>query len=250
MNQALLSQQDAQPTLLSFIRSTVAILWKDWPTKMFATALDIDKNFSLSGECPHCRRDAVFNIVSAPYWESEHGIVRIAAVMQCPGCLKLILGIVLHIPRTPNYDYEAHYPLGKPNETVDPSVPQDVAEDFKEAIRCQWVQAYRACVVMCRRALQTSVLLLNAAGGTLIKQIEDLAAKGVITAPLKDFAHEIRLTGNAGAHSDGLTDVKEADAEAIVEFTREFFDHVYVMPAKLKARKPQGGSGAAPQKKP
>jgi len=48
------------------------------------------------------------------------------------------------------------------------------------------------------------------------------------------------LTGNDGAHpdKDGLSDVKEKDSTDIIEFTREYLHHVYVMPAKLKARKP------------
>jgi hypothetical protein len=46
-----------------------------------------------------------------------------------------------------------------------------------------------------------------------------------------------------GAHpgKDGLNDVTEQDATDIVEFTREFFHHVFVVPAKLKARKTTAG---------
>jgi hypothetical protein len=33
--------------------------------------------------------------------------------------------------------------------------------------------------------------------------------------------------------------VTDKDAEDMVQFTKEFFHHVYVMPAKLKARKPK-----------
>jgi hypothetical protein len=43
-----------------------------------------------------------------------------------------------------------------------------------------------------------------------------------------------------------LRDVTEQDASDIVEFTREYVHHVYVMPAKLKARKPPAASGGTP----
>jgi len=92
---------------------------------------------------------------------------------------------------------------------------------------------------MCRRAVQSSALHLGAKGGKLIDQIDDLSKTGIITTPLKDFAHEIRLTGNDGAHpeKDGLENVTEKDGEAIIEFTGEYLHHVYVMPAKLAARR-------------
>jgi hypothetical protein len=92
---------------------------------------------------------------------------------------------------------------------------------------------------MCRRAVQSSAINLGAKGGKLIDQIDDLSKTGIITIPLKEFAHEVRLTGNDGAHpdKDGLDDVTEMDGEAIIEFTREYLHHVYVMPAKLAARR-------------
>ncbi|MGH9804429.1 MAG: DUF4145 domain-containing protein, partial [Candidatus Acidiferrales bacterium] len=131
------------------------------------------------------------------------------------------------------------YPQGKPEESVDAAVTDSIADDFREALRCRWVRAYKGCVVMCRRAVQASAIELGGAGRELIDQIDDLFKQGKITVALRDFAHEVRLTGNIGAHpdKDGLKDVSEKDADDIIEFTREFLHHVYVMPAKLKARK-------------
>jgi hypothetical protein len=69
-------------------------------------------------------------------------------------------------------------------------------------------------------------------------QIDEMAGKGLITEPLKQWAHEVRLGGNDGAHpdKDGLKDVSEQDADEIVQFAREFLHHIYVMPAALAAR--------------
>ncbi len=53
------------------------------------------------------------------------------------------------------------------------------------------------------------------------------------------MAHVVRLTRNIGAHpgEDGLVGVSQKDADDIIEFTSEFFHHVYVMPAKLESRR-------------
>jgi hypothetical protein len=88
-------------------------------------------------------------------------------------------------------------------------------------------------------SVQQSAIELQAKGGRLIDQIDDLQKQGKITEALKDFAHEVRLTGNDGAHPDrdGLADVVEGDSKLIMEFTQEYLHHVYVMPAKLAARR-------------
>ena len=142
-------------------------------------------------------------------------------------------------PRGQLWRLEAVYPLGKPSDSVAPEVPALITSDFKEALRCLWIEAFKATVAMCRRALQAACVELKAKDVNLVEQIDDLAAKGVITEPLRQMAHEVRLTGNEGAHpgKDSLNDVTKQDANDIVEFTREFFHHVFVVPAKLRARK-------------
>jgi hypothetical protein len=193
------------------------------------------------GRCPHCPAESYFRPVGTPHQEQigetpQHKIVNAA---QCEACK----GFVLVVGQKPFHNQPAIlvnvFPLGKPNDSVDPSVPAAVAEDFKEALRCEWVNAYKACVVMCRRAVQSSVIQLGAKGERLIDQIDDLLKNGKITQALKDFAHEIRLTGNEGAHpdKDALAEVSDKDASDMIEFTKQYLHHVYVMPAKLKARK-------------
>ena len=198
-----------------------------------------------NGECPHCSPTFSYFRPMASFQENSPTGLRIVSAAQCESCKGFVLVVGIRLPGTAECVLEAVYPLGKPNRNaVPPEVEQaasDVAADFKEALRCHWVKSYRASVVMCRRAIQSSAIALKAKGGRLIDQIDDLFKTGKITEPLRDFAHEVRLTGNDGAHpdKDGLSDVQEGDSEAIVEFAREYIHHVYVMPAKLKARKPR-----------
>ena len=69
----------------------------------------------------------------------------------------------------------------------------------------------------------------------LIDQIDWLATHSHITEQMKDIAHQIRLGGNLGAHPDrdGLRDVGEGEARAILTFLRDFFRYVYEIPASL-----------------
>jgi len=209
-----------------------------------------------NGECPHCSPTVSYFRPLASYHEDRPGRgVRLVSAAQCESCKEFVLVVGQRPPGHAQNMLEAVYPFGKPNDTVPPEVEQtaaDVAADFKEALRCHWIKSYRASVVMCRRAIQSSAIALKASGGRLIDQIDDLFKTGKITESLKEFAHEVRLTGNDGAHpdKDGLVDVKEQDSAAIIEFTREYLHHVYVMPAKLRARKTQPAPQPATQAKP
>jgi hypothetical protein len=195
-----------------------------------------------SGDCPHCLTKSYFSPLATHQEQiPASGVVTIVSAARCESCKNFILVIGLKNAGTAEFNLMAAYPMGKPKDDVDASVPKQIADDFSEAIRCRWIDANRAAVVMCRRAIQASAIALDAKGDQLVRQIENLFKAGKITEPLKDFAHEVRLTGNDGAHpdKDGLKDVTEKDADDMIEFTREFLHHVYVMPAKLESRRPK-----------
>jgi len=84
----------------------------------------------------------------------------------------------------------------------------------------------------------------GASDKSLVEQIDWLAASGHITEQMKDVAHEIRLGGNLGAHPDrdGLKDVTQADAQAILSFLSDFFKYVYEIPASLERLRAKGES--------
>ena len=211
-----------------------------------------------SGECPHCHVRSYFRPVATHREQTRENpglppVTILVSAAKCESCKRFVLVIATSTPVLPNYQIPQPpiltvvYPIGKPNDDIAVEVPQDISEDFKEALRCHWIQAYKACVVMCGRAIQASAIALGAEGNQLIDQIDDLFGKGRITGALKDFAHIVRITRNIGAHpdKDGLKDVTERDAEDVIEFTREFLHHIYVMPAKLEARRPKSSSPVA-----
>lgn len=199
-----------------------------------------------SGECPHCGVNSYMrphHAVTEQMYRLDGGVAgfKMASPAQCESCKEFVLVVGTHGPQQGiAFNMLAVYPLGKPNDKVDGNVPKVIAEDFSEALRCEWIQSYKGCVTMCRRAVQASALELGAnPKEKLVAQIDELFTKGKITEPLRDFAHVVRLTGNDGAHpdKDGLDNVTPQDAKDMIAFTTEYLHHVYVMPAKLKARK-------------
>lgn len=212
------------------------------------------QSIGASGICPHCEHKSYFKPVGGAYREQEGSYQRLCEAARCESCKKfvLVVGIRnLNLGGGTPFLLEAFYPLGKPNDNVDAAVPPAIANDFKEALRCRWIGANKATVTMCRRAIQASCLEKKAdKSKKLVGQIDELAKNGIITEPLRQFAHAVRLEGNDGAHpdADGLENVTPEDADDIIAFTREYMHHVYVMPAKLAAR--TAASAAAAAKKP
>ena len=240
-------------SLLTFLCRSLAVLWKEWSKHMNLTELQAESGkFSLRGDCPHCQTAAVFiQITNVHVEQVDSYLQRLAVGMQCQGCLEYILAIALKNAspaQRVNLRYVAHYPLGKPDDSVDSNVPRDIAADFAEALRCEWVGSYKAAVAMCRRSVEAACKDLGAKGKDLYQKIENLAEAGIITDFMRRMAHQVRLTANRKLHdkakaakevadeefeADDLEQMKEKDATAMIKFTKEFFHHVYALRALL-----------------
>jgi hypothetical protein len=217
------------------IGRSLAILWEDWPKNMQLSSFASD-HFILNGECPHCRKQAAFIAVAGTFEERYEGWpTRTVGAARCVACNQYILGILRAKSSGSGIQwvYDIHYPVGWPDDTVADEIPDAIKPDFQEALRCRWVKAYNATVEMCRRALEASCIEQGAAPDMVLsKMIDWVHAQGKITTPLQQMAHKVKLGGNRGAHpSDRI--ITEEDAAAVIEFTREYFQHVYVMPKRM-----------------
>jgi hypothetical protein len=185
--------------------------------------------------CPHCNTKCSFGGFGAGD----------SVVLYCRGCGK---GVYFRLNTELSDDdrnvrldadlVEDYYP--RRVTTVDPTIPKEIGDDFNEANRCLGVEAKKATVVMCRRALQNTCLSKGASPDIeLFKQIDELESKRIINPSMKDVAHTIRIIANWGAHPQGdpLRDVTLDDALEIIKFTSEFLDEVFVRPARLDALK-------------
>src|ERR1017187_8500575 len=148
-------QQD-ESLFICATRQIAIFLWKDWSRDMEAVASP-QGNFSLRGICPHtaCKRSSAFLMVASMH---QIATTRVVAMMQCQACLSFILAIANRQTQMNHvvYYYQEHYPMGLPDDKTPDEIPAEIQSEFKEAIRCEWLRAYRACVLMCRRSLQIS----------------------------------------------------------------------------------------------
>lgn len=201
--------------------------------------------FKLWGECPHCSpvQSAFETVTNTFETRNGSGPLVLIAVARCVACHKCILAAIQYDSQG-FWKYAFHYPLGKPNDTLDKNIPKNIASDFGEALRCQWIKAWNATAEMCRRAVESSCINLGAPYSKVLQEmIEWLYSNGKITEGLKDVAHKVRLGGDRAAHPpedptqspkyEPMIVIEEDHADAIVAFTRHFLEHVYVIPKRL-----------------
>jgi hypothetical protein len=220
--------------LVSLLQETAIFLWKEWPRDMQLSRFHQGGGgFTLRGTCPHCGAIAAFNTVSEVCDEQPNTAnARMIAAARGICCNQYILAII-RFGYGGVWEYETHYPLGKPNDAVSLDIKEAIRLDYQEALRCRFVNAFNATIEMCRRALETSCIELGAGSDLVLNDmIKWVHSQGKITTPLSEMAHKIKLGGNRAAHPSDRT-LTEQDADAVLEFTREYFQHVYVMPARM-----------------
>ena len=196
--------------------------------------------------CPHCRTKSHFSPM-IHCWQDE---TKAWVVQKCDSCSEMTLtifqpsgtvsthpegGYTLDLKSTPEEVYPYFIPI--PHD----SIPEEIAEDYKEAVICFSAGAFNASVVMSRRAIETTAILLGANPTDRLKdKIKYLASKG-LEQSLVDLATEIRLLGNVpAAHADKndlLRKVTPAECKDVLDFLEAFLESLYIRPSKIKKMK-------------
>lgn len=117
-------------------------------------------------------------------------------------------------------------------------LPEKVQQVFHEAERAFEGKIWGAAAMQFRKALEQACKDKGQSSGKLYNKIEGLEQNGLITADLKDWAHEIRIIGNEAAHDDPLPEEEaKKEAEDIRVFSDLFMTYVYTLPQKLNERR-------------
>lgn len=212
------------------------------PMKPMRFRQEMTKIYLESYLCPHCETKCSFYGIGSGN----------SLALYCNSCregvyfkLEKGYGIQENYQGTVHISYDAvadSYPIAV--ITVDPAIPPDIADDFKEAKMCVSVGAKKATVTMCRRVLQTTCISKGCnPKSDLVNQIDELETKRIIKPSMKEVAHTIRKIGNWGAHpqDDPLKDVTLEDASELLNFTSEFLDEIYVSSARLETLRKKKG---------
>jgi hypothetical protein len=124
-----------------------------------------------------------------------------------------------------------------PGVTSHKAIPLAIADAMHEATLALSANCLRASAVMARRSLEAIAVDQGETKGALADKLKNLATRGLLQPTLAEWAKEVRLVGNTGAHFDPITVVDSDDAKQLIEFVRELAKYLYVLPYELQARR-------------
>ena len=119
------------------------------------------------------------------------------------------------------------------------NTPEIVISPYKEATKCYRAQAYDACVIMCRKGIEAICIDKGELKGNLAANLKNLKDKKILEDTLYNWANELRLIGNDGAHSHNQI-VTQQDAKESIDFLEAlitFLYHLVDQYNKLKIRR-------------
>lgn len=124
-----------------------------------------------------------------------------------------------------------------PDTELSSDIPVEIASAFAEAVTALAANCPRAAGVMARRTLEAIAADKGETQGVLADRLKSLATKGVLQPTLADWAKEVRLVGNVGAHFDPIKQISKDDAQQLISFIRELMRYLYELPADLSRRR-------------
>lgn len=200
------------------------------------------------GPCPRCGRLTAFQHLGSSPTLKPDGSERVIT-LQCMGCQDSIVVVERMVPQpngqTAVYEGIHWWPLPGSGD-LDPDIPPQVGSAYSEGMRALSVKAARAAVVMFRGMLGQVVVdkgsVAAQAKHTLYEKLEQMSQDGSLHPSLVEWAREIRLIGNAGAHPDALDPVSDEEAADLARLCRQLLNVIYEVPARITRNRAARGT--------
>ena len=164
--------------------------------------------------CRKCREP-----IAVTFWDPEHG-------NDAPDPVNFDGD-----PQEYGFHIVAVYPAPEP-PSAPPHVPQDIANDYMEAVEGLRRRAFSSAGLMFRRTLEKALKQLapDKNRQTPYRIIQEMAKEKTITQELAKLAHCIRDDGNVFAHEGRLD---EGLANEMKTFTHLFLMYTFSLPAMV-----------------
>lgn len=214
-----------------------------------------------SGLCPRCQKQSSFEVLSTVPVTFEGGYAILpdggrepvssdqVSILLCRHCQQGVVVVEEQYFGEPEPGRGGRLILHRgihwwplPSASRSQDIPPKIAEVYSEAQRALAANCPRAAAVMSRRTLEAVTVELGEASGPLAQRLKTLEAAGKLHQSLADWATEVRLLGNAGAHFDPINSVSKEDAQALINFTRELLRYVFEYPAQVQRLRQERGA--------
>lgn len=196
-----------------------------------------DRHFTI--KCPHCHTISNLSAISIPRFEylKRFHPKRVGIAYRCDSCNDVVFlrfGAASYA-KEPMEIPEEFEEIERPREDFELKyLPQEVAEDFREALVCFSNSCFNAFAAMCRRCIQSTAMEFGTEGSTRVQdQLKDLKEMGVVDEETFAQLKQIILAGHNGAHPH-LPKLSPARAQVLLELMKDVLYQFFVRQAKIQ----------------
>lgn len=197
-------------------------------------------------KCPHCldsfHEENKEDYIGGDIDNSMYKLIK----TKCPACERIILRLNIGSvddSGMEQYSTKLLYPKGISRAPLSKHIPNEYAEDYNEACLVLSDSA-KASAALSRRCLQNILRgVAKVKPSNLSDEIQDILDSKQLPSQLSEAIDAIRNIGNFATHpnksknSGAVIDVEPGEAEWNLDVLEGLFDHYFIGPALLKAKK-------------
>jgi len=141
------------------------------------------------------------------------------------------------------FENDSYYRLFPPQERhISSALPKVVRDSYEESVRCESARTQIACVVMVGRTLEAVCQQFEPSARSILKGLTAMRGRGIISQELLDWANELRVLRNLGAHATDQN-ISRADAKSALDFLQAILEILYDLRPKFEEFKLRRTSG-------
>lgn len=197
-------------------------------------------------DCPYCRiRSVAFTVAAIIQWKELWEDKSYDVFAQCGyrpcrrGIIKTVstTGQSLSLANNLTSDRNPSQIVPRfPSPYVPLHTPDPAARYFKQGCANNLSGNWDAAGAMFRKALDVGLKhKFPELSGSLFERIQQAKENGGLTEDLAEWAHEIRLDGNAAVHDED--EYTEEEAKPLEAFTNMVFQYLFTLPAMVQEKK-------------
>jgi Domain of unknown function (DUF4145) len=193
------------------------------------------------GSCPRCGRHAHFTKIAdhALSLDESGNAIEQVVILRCAACNTSVVSIEYcnkHADEGDEWLGQHWWPMTG-LATFGDGVPEPITSTFEEGIRAMAINAPRAAAVMFRATLAEIIEHKGSAAArskdSLYEKLKQMSNDGTLHPSISEWAAEIRLLGNVGAHPEAQNAITNSESRELAQLTRQLIEFMYEIPAKI-----------------